>query len=169
MVSDPREIVHHVVSHFTSIFTSNSDVQDNGLIEEVIPHLATDNANNLLIMMPSREEIGNVVFSMNKDGAPGPDGFGAFFPQTYWEIIRDNVTDDVLEFFTHNWIMPNMNANIVVLFPKVQNAENISQYKPIVMANFKSKILFKILVDILAHIPPNIFQMRKDESSKGDK
>jgi hypothetical protein len=38
--------------------------------------------------LPSAEEIKKAVFAMCKDSAPGPDGFGAFFYQTYWEIIN---------------------------------------------------------------------------------
>jgi hypothetical protein len=34
-------------------------------------------------MLPSLMEKKNAVFSMNKDGTPGPDGFGAFFFQNY--------------------------------------------------------------------------------------
>jgi len=33
---------------------------------------------------------------MNKDGSPGPDGFGAFFYQTFWEVIKNDVTNVVL-------------------------------------------------------------------------
>jgi len=34
-------------------------------------------------MLPSMEEIHNAVFNMNKEGAPGPDGFGAIFFQSF--------------------------------------------------------------------------------------
>ena len=96
------------------------------MIEETIPSLISETTNNLLTMLPSTEEIKNVVFSMNRNSAPGPDGFGAFFYQTYWEIIREDVNAAILEFFTNNHIFPNMNANIVVLIPKVPEADNIS-------------------------------------------
>jgi hypothetical protein len=42
----------------------------------------------LLTILPSAEEIKKAVFAMCKDSAPGPDGFGAFFYKTYWEIIN---------------------------------------------------------------------------------
>ena len=53
-------------------------------------------------MIPSKEEIKNAIFAMNKDGSPGPDGFGAFFYQTYWDVIKDEVSNAILEFFTTN-------------------------------------------------------------------
>ncbi|PNX87320.1 ribonuclease H, partial [Trifolium pratense] len=84
---------------------------------------------------------------MNKDGAPGPDGFGAFFFQTYWDVIKTYVYEAVLEFFQHNWIMPNnYNANTIVLIPKDSNADIIAQFSPIALANFKFKIILKVLV-----------------------
>lgn len=45
--------------------------------------------------------------------------------------------------------MPNWNANIVILIPKTPKADRIEQYKPIATANFKFKIICKILVDRL--------------------
>ncbi|CAJ2663194.1 unnamed protein product [Trifolium pratense] len=92
---------------------------------------------------------------MNKNGAPGPDGFGAFFYQTYWDIIKD-VCNAVLEFFTFNWILPNFNSNTVVLIPKVSDADTIGQFRPIAMANFKFKIISKILADRLALVLPDL-------------
>jgi len=52
-------------------------------VEDVIPNLITEDTNNMLTMRPSRDDVKNVVFSLNKDGAPGPDGFGAFFFQHF--------------------------------------------------------------------------------------
>ena len=41
--------------------------------------------------MPSEIEIHDVVYALNKDGASGPDGFGAIFYHTYWRIIKNDV------------------------------------------------------------------------------
>jgi len=84
---------------------------------------------------------------MNKEGAPGPDGFGAVFFQCYWDIVKNDVINAVLEFFTRDWIVLNFNANTIILIPKVPDVINVGQYKPIALANFKFKIISKILVD----------------------
>jgi hypothetical protein len=78
-LTDPNDISAHVVDHFSNLFNHNSNVTDNGIIEEVIHNLLTDRINNMLCMLPSHGEIHNAVFSLNKDSAPGSDGFGAFF------------------------------------------------------------------------------------------
>jgi hypothetical protein len=131
IVIEPDLIANHVVNHFTTLFSDNNTTIDTGLVEEVIPKLINDNTNNLLTMLPSLMEIKNAVFSMNKDGAPGPYGFGAFFFQTYWEITKTDVFEVVLEFFQFNWIMPNFNANTVVLIPKDSNADTVTHFRPI--------------------------------------
>lgn len=43
--------------------------------------------NVMLTMLPSSMEIKQVVFNMNLDNAPDPNGFGALFYQTYWDIM----------------------------------------------------------------------------------
>ena len=144
VVTDPSHISNHVVNHFTSLFTNSNDIQTNNLIDETIPHLISDFTNNLLTILPSVEEIKNAVFSLNKDSAPGPDGFGAFFFQTYWDIIKEDVIAAVLEFFIHNHNLPNMNANTVVLIPKVPDASTINQFRPIALANCKFPRLLQI-------------------------
>jgi hypothetical protein len=78
-LTDPNDISAHVVDHFSNLFNHNSNVTDNGIIEEVIHNLLTDRINNMLCMLPSHGEIHNAVFSLNKDSAPSSDGFGAFF------------------------------------------------------------------------------------------
>ena len=108
----------------------------------------------MLTMLPTPEEIHRAVFSLNKDGAPGPDGFGTTCFQTYWDIVKSDVEQAVLQFFTSGWIMPNFNSNTVVLIPKIPNADNMNQFRPIAMANFKFKILSKILADRLSQIMP---------------
>jgi len=155
-INDPNEVSADVVNHFTKLFTSTTNVLQNDMVQEVIPHLITDRINNVLTFLPSLEEIKNVVFSLNKDSAPGPDGFGALFFQKYWEIINQDVYKAVIQFFTTGWLLPNFNTNILVLIPKTNNAGSMDQYRPIAIANFKFKIITKILADMLASIMPAI-------------
>ncbi|GAU48100.1 hypothetical protein TSUD_133200 [Trifolium subterraneum] len=135
--------------------------RDNGLIEEVIPNLVDDHANNLLTTIPTHEEIFSAVKSLSKDSAPGPDGFGGFFFQTYWDIINHDVVNAVTQFFTDAWILPNYNSNTLVLIPKTSNADSIDQYRPIALANFKHKIITKVLADRLAIVLPSIISQEQ--------
>ncbi|GAU40289.1 hypothetical protein TSUD_362690 [Trifolium subterraneum] len=104
---------------------------------------------------------------MNKNGAPGPDGFGAFFFQTFWDIVKVDVYNAVMKFFNTNWVMPGFNSNTVVLIPKVSDADTIGQFRPIAMANFKFKIISKILADRLALILPDIISKEQRGFIKG--
>jgi len=49
-----------------------------------------------------------------------------------------------------------MNSNVVSLIHKIQGADSIKDYSPIVVANFKFKIISKILVDKLALVAARI-------------
>jgi hypothetical protein len=156
LLSDKDDISEHIVQHFTSIFNTSSSMQDNGLIAECIPKLINEDINNLLTLLPSHAEINHAVFALNSNGAPGPDGFGAIFFQTFWEIVQTDVVNAVTQFFQTGWILPNFNVNTMVLIPKIPNADVVEQFRPIAMANFKFKIISKILADRLAPIMPSI-------------
>jgi hypothetical protein len=166
-LNSSNEVSAHVVDHFSSLFTQAGSFVDNGLVEEVIPNLITDRINDMLTNIPSMEEIKSAVFSLNNDSAPGPDGFGACFFQTYWDIISQDVINAVLQFFTTGWILPNFNSNTIVLIPKVSNANSLNQYRPIALANFKFKILSKIIADRLASIMPAITSVQQRGFIKG--
>jgi len=103
-------------------------------------------------MLPSDDEIFQAVFSLNKDSVPCPDGFGSLLFQTFWNIIKHDVTKAVLQFFSTGWISPNYNSNNIILIPKTNNACSVSDYRPIAIANLKFKIISKIIADRLAKI-----------------
>jgi ribonuclease HI len=161
VITDQNLISEHIISFYKNLFCTNSFLQDSLLAEEVIPTLVTEDINALMTLLPSHSEIKSAVFALNKDGAPGPDGFGAFFFQHYWEIVKDEVIAAVLEFFSTSWILPGYNSNIMVLLPKFPEAASIDQYRPIAMANFKFKIISKIIADRLASIMPDLISVEQ--------
>ena len=170
MITDPEEISSHITNHYKNIFAANIVVQDlqvSQLIEDSIPNLISEEVNTLLTRLPTPTEIHEAVMAMNKDGAPSPDGFGASFFQSYWDIVKLEVINAVLEFFTKDWILPNFNANTIILIPKVPDAMNVGQYRPIALANFKFKIISKILANRLAPIMNNIISPEQRGFIKG--
>jgi len=54
-----------------------------------------------------------------------------------------------MEFFKTGWLLPNYNANSLILIPKIYNTDNIDFFRPIALANFKFKIISKVLADRL--------------------
>jgi hypothetical protein len=49
-----------------------------------------------LTALYTEEEVKKVVFQMEHNKAPGPDGFPAEFYQNFWEVIKS----DLLELFS---------------------------------------------------------------------
>ncbi|PNX72820.1 ribonuclease H, partial [Trifolium pratense] len=156
VLTDQSQIAEHIVNYYKSLFCTNTVLQEQLLAQEVIPNLITDDINVVLTLLPSHQEVKAAVFALNKDSAPGPDGFGAFFFQHFWDIVKTDVTNAVLDFFITSWILPGFNSNIIALLPKTPEATSIDQYRPIAMANFKFKIISKIIADRLASIMPSI-------------
>jgi len=156
IINDPEQIATIFTNHFQNLFSSNAVLQVDELVEELIPNVSSNNTNSMLTMIPTTEEIKNVVFALNIDGAPGPDGFGAIFYQSFWSIICNDVCGAVTEFFTRGCFPSCFNSNTIVLIPKNDNADKVEQYRPIALANFKFKIVTKILADRMAPIMKSI-------------
>ena len=68
------------------------------MVEDIIPSLVNDQTNNVLTTIPSAKEIQDAVFALNKEGSPGPYWLGDIFFHTYWNIIKEDVINVVLEF-----------------------------------------------------------------------
>lgn len=71
-------------------------------MDEVIPTLMADSVNSLLTVIPSMEEIHDAIFNLNKDISPGSYGFGGVFFQTYWNIVKVDLCNVVLQFSLHD-------------------------------------------------------------------
>lgn len=156
ILEDPNAIESHVLEFYSGLFATENSCVDNGLIENMpLPSICRED-NLMLTNLPSLEEIRSVVFSMNANGSPGPDGFSGFFFQKYWEIVGPDVCNAIIQFFSQGWLLPNFNSNLVVLVPKTPEADSIAQFRPIALANYKFKIITKILADRLAIIAPKI-------------
>src|SRR4051812_48873973 len=96
LITKRGQIADLVISYYTSLFKMFSVLQDESLIEEVIPPLMTDEYNMALTKLPTVEDVYIAVMILDKESPLGLDGCSDFFFQKYWKIINDDVFGAVL-------------------------------------------------------------------------
>nr|GEW24783.1 hypothetical protein [Tanacetum cinerariifolium] len=77
-----------------------------------------DNTALHMVRTVSRQEVKDALFSMGNDKAPGPDDYTAAFFKEAWDIVADDVTIAVSEFFINGKILKELNYTIIALIPK---------------------------------------------------
>ncbi|XP_026454411.1 uncharacterized protein LOC113355700 [Papaver somniferum] len=79
IISDQSQIADTLVKHFQQKFEAQ-DVDVSEELLDVIPSVITDEDQEMLDSIPTTEEIKKIVFEMDSDSAPSPDGFpGSFY------------------------------------------------------------------------------------------
>lgn len=154
VILQEQEDIQHVLSYFSSLYATDNECVDNDLIAKVVPQSVSQLDNDFLTKIPFDMEIREVVFAMNGEGAPGPNGFDGCFYHSFWDIIGHDVCKAVNQFFIQGWMLPNLNSNSVVLIRKSKGADRIEDFRPIALANFQFKIITKTLADRVSYSCP---------------
>ncbi|KAJ9680073.1 hypothetical protein PVL29_019377 [Vitis rotundifolia] len=82
----------------------------------------------------TEEEISKAIFQLDRDKAPGPDGFTiAIFQDLFAEFHRSEI------------INQSTNASFIVLLPKKSLTKKISDFRPISLITILYKIIAKVL------------------------
>jgi ribonuclease HI len=144
-----------VCDYFHGLFSSSSGVIDDGLLSSV-KTLVTKNMNEFLMSPYTREDVRKALFQIGDMKAPGPDGLHAIFFKRFWHILGDDLTKEVLEAINNRKIPSGWNSTNIVLIPKVDSPEVITQYRPISLCNVVYKIISKMIANRLKRILPEI-------------
>lgn len=76
--------------------------------------------------------------------------------KSLWKIIKKDLMAAVKSFFIHGKLFKELNHTNLVLIPKVDNPNEVSQLRPISLFNVCYKIIAKILANRLKSILPSI-------------
>ncbi|KAJ9691309.1 hypothetical protein PVL29_013479 [Vitis rotundifolia] len=94
----------------------------------------------------TEEEISKAVFQLDRDKAPGPDGFTIAVFQDCWDVIKEDLVRVFAEFHRSGIIYQSTNASFIVLIPKKSLIKKISDFRPISLITSLYKIIAKVLL-----------------------
>lgn len=85
-------------------------------------------------------EIETALKDMDSSSEPGPDGLPAGFYKKMWGQIKEVVFDMFNHLHSGVFNMSRMNYGLITLIPKIKDANNIKQYRPICLLNVDYKL-----------------------------
>lgn len=101
-----------------------------------------------LIKEVTAKKVEQVVKNMDPDKAPGPDGFNAYFFQSCWDIVKEDLVKAITNLFKEV-ALEGKYSTFFVLIPQVDNPVKFDDFWTIALCNVIYKILSKILANRL--------------------
>ncbi|CAN1172213.1 LINE-1 reverse transcriptase homolog [Linum perenne] len=136
-------------------------------LSKLIKSRLTDSQAEELCRPVTQEEIKKALFSIPNEKSPGPDGFNAGFFKDSWNVVSFDLTEAVLSFFTGSYMPKYVNSIALTLIPKVKNAADMRQFRPISCCNVVYKIAAKIMTKRMAGILPSLISLNQTAFVKG--
>lgn len=117
----------------------------------------------------SKEEILEALKDMPADHAPGPGGFNGAFMKKCWPIIEEDFLRLCRDFISGNLDLQSINNSFIVLVPKKESPQTISDYRLIFLLNSSLKLLSKLITNrlqgvILSVVHENLYGFIKGRS-----
>lgn len=134
-------------NHFKYIFSEGNQASEGEIKEFLsnIPYLISPKDNAALTREVTEEEIIKIIWSMESDKAPGPNGFTIHFYKDCWNIIKRDLQKTIKGFMRKSKIGGGTNSTYLALIPKESNPETFARFRPISLCNASYKILAKLL------------------------
>lgn len=120
-----------------------------------------------MTMIPSPEEIQKLLFKLNPNKAPGPDGLTSDFYKSSWSFLGVEVLSSITHFFQYSFMPVSTNSTILALVPKRPGASAISDFRPISCLNTLYKIIARLLVRRIKPILPELIVLDQTSFVKG--
>jgi hypothetical protein len=132
---------------FTLVESETSDV----------PQISEE--ENAILTAPFTEkEVYDALMQMDRNKAPGPDGFPAEFYQTMWGCLKEDFLNMFHSFFIGELPLFHLNFGTIILLPKKENAIQIQQYRPICLLNVSFKLFTKVATNRVSAVAEKVIR-----------
>ncbi|GJU39695.1 RNA-directed DNA polymerase, eukaryota [Tanacetum coccineum] len=164
-IDDPARVKSEFFKHFANQFSDPgwSRAPFDGQFSNLLDPIQSNDLESDI----SNEEIKKAVWDCGSDKSPGPDGFTFDFFKKFWYIVGGEVINAVKEFFNSSKFPNGCNSSFITLIPKVLDAKNLNDFRPISLIGCQYKIIGKILANRLSHVINNIISTEQSAFIKG--
>jgi hypothetical protein len=113
------------------------------------------------------EEIDQALQEIPNGKSPDPDGFIAEFFKAYWEVVKHDVYRVVEDSRRSTSILKALNATMITLIPKENEAKTPDRYRPIALCNVVYKIISKVIGNRLKPLLPSVVSQEQEGFVEG--
>lgn len=150
--------LEHLIGDYFSVLFSSRGGDPTAVLNLIGPKVSSDQ-NSALDMPFTEDEIKRALFSMHHDKSPGPDGMNPAFFQSFWHTVGGDVARSCLYFLENCMFPPGFNDTTIVLIPKKDGPEFITDMRPIALCNVIYKVAAKTIANRLKTVLSSIIDV----------
>jgi hypothetical protein len=112
---------------YQQLYTSEASMHEERVLR-LFDSVISDQMNGSLTGVFTDAEIEYALFQMGPTKASGPDSSPALFYQRHWPLLKSSVCNAVRDFLEGKACPEDFNDTVLVLIPKINNPEMLSQF-----------------------------------------
>ena len=157
MLTAPSDIKREAVAHFQRFLQAQELTEEISIesLQDLLMYRCPTAASTSLVSPVTAQEIYAALLSLPNDKVSGPDGFTKEFYIAAWKVIGQDFITAIQSFFLFGFLPSGINATILSLIPKTENAEKMKDFRPIACCNLLYKVISKVLANRLKVIFPD--------------
>lgn len=157
VLTSHMDIKKEVVSHFQRFFQSQDPMLDDVSVsdlQDLLTYICTSEAAAVLAGPVTAMEIHKALLSLPNDKVSGSNVFTKEFFVAAWRILGGGFIVAIQSFFLFGFLPTRVNATVLALIPKTENAQTMKNFRPIACSNLLYKLISKVLANKLQIIFP---------------
>ena len=161
-ITNPKDVVKEIRSFYSNLFklqkNQTREKCDQFLDTLDLPRIPNDLNENLKKPL-SLDEMKEVLKTSVKGKSPGNDGLGSEFYIVFWENISEQLFESFNDGLRNGILSPSQRQAVIKLLEKKgKDKRYISNWRPISLINFDTKILAKCLAKRMKEVLPKIIK-----------
>ncbi|GAU43787.1 hypothetical protein TSUD_378120 [Trifolium subterraneum] len=141
-IDDPDNLKNMVRNFYINLFQEEEPIRESVISWATYP-MSMEAHHNILSAPVLLAECKKALFDMGPHKAPGEDGYPAMFFQHCWDTIADSLYQYVNQVWGNPSLISSINNTLIVMIPKVDRPELVTQFRPIALCNVIYKIITK--------------------------
>lgn len=154
LVTNPRGIKKEIINFFKNLYSEDKSVCLK-LLSYDGNRLSPIQAQSLEVL-PTTDEIKNVVWAWESSKSPVYDRFNFGFLKNIWNTVAEDLSKAVYSFFENGTLPESINTTWVTLIPKFEGDSKLFKYRPISMVECVFKEISKIMASRLRNVLPSL-------------